>query len=123
MDEPVPTATVTTALVRTGAHEGNAPHADETKSIFEACRLFMERGCALDSKYKPYGDPAKDFALRIGLVFFDAMATDAEKESLRNTANDDEWCEGNRVKLCEDIGALMRQWWDIPCKGQRVQAS
>ena len=53
----------------------------------------------MDATYKPYGDSSEDFALRIGLSFFDAMATDAEKESLRNTANDDEWNEGDRVKL------------------------
>ena len=123
MDEPVPNATVTTALVRTGAHEGNAPRAGRKKSMFEEYRLFMASRCALDDTYKPYRNPSEDYALRIGLGYFDAMATDAEKESLRNTANNDEWNEGDRVKLCEDIGALVRQWWDILCSGQGVQAT
>ena len=123
MDEPVPNATVNTALVRTGAHEGNAPRAGKRMSMFEEYRLFMASGCALDDKYKPYRNPSEDHALRIGLSFFDAMATEAEKKSLRNTANNEEWNEGDRVKLCEDIGALVRQWWDILCSGQGVQAS
>ena len=123
MDEPVPNATVTTALVRTGAHEGNAPRAGKRMSMFEEYRLFMASGCALDDKYKPYRNPSEDHALRIGLSFFDAMATDAEKKSLRNTANNEEWHDGSRVKLCEDIGALVRQWWDILYRGQGVQAS